>query len=180
MSAAFEALTSIASGGLIGAVGGVASKWLDGRTRLKEMEMKNKHEIAIAAQEHEMAKLQMDHKTALVSKEMDFQLAKVDLENLAQSYEHDKASYAGVDTTKTSGWFVFVDVLRGSTRPGLTWFLLFYLGWIAGYTILTYGAVFSPEEMTAMTRDIIKGLLATGMLATSWWFGARSPQGSKK
>lgn len=180
MSAAFEALTSIASGGLIGAVGGVASKWLDGRTRIKEMEMKNKHELALAQQEQAMAELQMQHKTALVSAELEHKVVLADLESMVKSYEHDQASYATVDTTKTSAWFIFVDVMRGITRPGLTWFLVAYMGWIVGYTLLKYGVTFAPEELQAMTREVVRGLLATAMMAVSWWFGARSKTGDAK
>ena len=84
---------------------------------------------------------------------------------LEASYRNAGARWSRGD----SGWLVAVDVVRGLTRPVLTWIFVGLTG--ALYWSIADSVVIA-EEM-AMRARIVDTVLYLATTCVLWWFGAR-------
>jgi hypothetical protein len=169
-----ELFSSALGGGLLGSVASGVSKFMDNRKELKQLEMQLQHDVAMSQHEKDMAKMQLDSQTTLATIDAERSMTEADYEAMEASFEADQARYANVDTTKTSKWFMMVDVIRGIMRPAITGTLTVYLVALTFYCFTKYGVEFPSADVAAMTFAVIEGLSTTATLALSWWFGSRS------
>ncbi len=93
-----------------------------------------------------------------------------------QEWQALRASYKEAATRLSSGQskaLVYVDVVRGLTRPVLTLLFLVLTGAIF-FTLVP--PVLETESMLAIGDRIIDTVLYLTGLTVSWWFGTRTPK----
>lgn len=159
-----NALMSIVSGGATGLIGSIVSGW----TELKKQQELNRHAEAMADKDYQMTKLEVEGRVQIADTEADAAI-------LTTSYSHDSAAYA--TDAKDSKWFVFVDVIRGLTRPGLTLYMtgLVTAMWLELNLIIGgMSAALDAEMMTQIYLQIINAVLYITTTIALWWFGTRN------
>lgn len=178
-------LSAATGGGIFGVIGGLLQKGLDAYHQKKQAELNlqilvenNKHELAM--RDKDLILLEAEAKNGLalagLNAERDTTIASYNA--LQGSYEADKASYATGDKVANSRLFVWVDFVRGMTRPVLTAYMAALFTVVTGY--ITWQVFnFAPELLT--DKDFIKSAFLSLMEATIfmtttvilWWFAAR-------
>lgn len=156
-------LSSILGGSALGFLGSAVTGVID---YLKQKEQ-NKHQLA-------MLQAQKDLVNAQGANAVSLENAK----NFGISNENDQATYfkgqipSGVTGIILSFLMIFVDFLRGFTRPGITWFL------IIATTLLGVEALsqteFTPEFITGISHAVIGMLLDLVSLCVGFWFGGKT------
>lgn len=157
-----------AGGGIIGTVGTFMMKWQEGKIALANKKLDHEHELAIDAQELTALETKLKHETRIAEISYDTEVEKGAAAGFVASQEADTASYSSVDTRKSNGWLVLVDVVRGLMRPMLTVGLTVLNGYLA-ITLLGRMA-----ESGDLAEQIIMSTATLAGMAISWWFGARS------
>lgn len=173
-----EFLTNALGGSLIGSLASVAQKYMDNKQKLEALKLKNEFNLEMSQEERRTIQLQLESEKTIAGIEFNKAMAVGDLSALEQSIEADRATYS-VDTSKTSGWLVAVDFLRGITRPVLTAGLASYCVLVTGYNLVTYGSTFTGSELSVMTMTLVDSMATYTGLAISWWFGSRDHSTSK-
>ena len=190
MDAILSLFGSLASGGVLGLVGGLIQKFMDANARKEEIKrelevMRLQHDHDMESKKADREYMQEEAKNAVVlaglqtQKELDIS----DRAAMAASYENDKRSYAG-DTASNSKWFILVDVVRGLTRPVLTVSLDVALVALATFVCWMIWkrmpeVAQDPALLVATFNELIKALVFMSTTATMWWFAARGSAQSK-
>ena len=164
---------------LMGVGGGLLQRWLQAREQREKAEQDLKAQQA--RQSFDLAMRDKDHQYMLAEAANAIALADVNAakerdvagyQALTASYANDRATYS--DDRPLSGgqlWLlVLVDFVRGLTRPGLSWILVGFLGWLL-WSLPAGG----PELQTVI--DSVRALAST---AVGWWFASRQPSGPSK
>lgn len=150
-----DSILAVVTGGATGVVGTLVT------AGTAYFERRQRH-----AQEVEMRRVEMEMlQTEAASAE---RIAAIERESEQMRAEHEalEASYRAATTRMSTGdsrWLVAVDVVRGLTRPVLTWCLL-ALAAVIYFTL-------SPQD--GMRGQIIDTVLYLGTTCVLWWFGAR-------
>ena len=158
-----DSVLSLAAGGATGLVGtalSYATRHLGARqAHHQEVELRQL-DLQIAEVEAQAAERQTALETDARRLETDTRRQEAEWEAMRASYQEAARRWS---RPGDSGWMVLVDVVRGLTRPALTWASLVGLGWI-WWSL--------PVEAAASERvvDTIIYLASTCVL---WWFGAR-------
>lgn len=169
-------LTSGGTGGLIGLVG----SWLTKREERKSLEIKFKHEVAMADIRRQEFELEADHELAMADKEM--QRAELEGDIAVQGAELE-AFTSSLDESKKSYGIIIVDAIRGLMRPVITVYLLV----VATLCTLKIGSLvgglesLDPEMLSATYQSVINQMLFLTATSVTWWFGSRpsSKRGDK-
>lgn len=172
-------------GGLLGAFGGLFSKGLEAWNKKKDLEhnlamitIKNQHELDMNDKAKEMMLLEYEQKARVATTEAEMAETSAAMTAMVASYATDKASYATGSIAGNSKWFVFVDVVRGLTRPLLTLYLdvvLTYYGWMLHKSLNVAVLVAGNDNqlILQLMMQIIEALIFMATTATMWWFAAR-------
>lgn len=177
-------ISTMFSGGFVGAVGGLASKWLEHKQELElaklqveQYKLKTSYELAIAEKNNETLKLELDNALKQSGIEAASSFDHDSFEALKSSYENDKANYATGIEAKDSKWFIAVDFMRGITRPLLTWVLdltvlalAIYLIYILKDSISSIGAATG----LVLLMEIVKSILFLATTSTAYWYASRT------
>ena len=151
-----ESLLAVLGGGATGLLGTVISagaEWLREKQR-------HAHEVALRRLDMEMMR------TEAASAE---RIAAIERETEQTRAEHAalEASYRAATTRMSRGdsrWLAAVDVIRGLTRPVLTWVFVAFIGWM----------YFTAGSLRAETREqMVDTVLYLATTCVLWWFGAR-------
>jgi hypothetical protein len=160
-----ELLVSLISGGATGIAGVALSAFVEHY----KQKQKNEHELLILSKEQENMKLEIANgeRLAVIESEKNMAIAADNL--MAQSIAADKATYStDVSGSKWAFMLILVDVVRGLTRPGLTFLLVLS-------TVLMY--FFPPAAtLTETQMKIAATVLYITTAAVLWWFGSRVKQ----
>lgn len=151
-----ESLLAVLGGGATGLLGTVISagaEWLREKQR-------HAHEVALRRLDLEMlaAEAASAERVAAVERET---------EQTRAEHAALEASYRAATTRMSRGdsrWLAAVDVVRGLTRPVLTWVFVALVGW------MYFSAVTLRIEVREQIVDTALYLTTTCVL---WWFGAR-------
>lgn len=148
-------LLSLMSGGLTGLVGSLGSAVLD----FVKTRERNKHELAVMREAGLQAEKEYAAKQAIASRESEAREFEALEDTRQASIRSDRATYWSADAPRPLMW---VDVVRGGTRPVLTLFL----------TIFLMSIYFTTEDAAtaSLIADTISYLAGT---AVSWWFASR-------
>lgn len=184
-------LGNVATGGLLGAVGGIAqaglSMWqekqkADHETELRKLDQA--HDAARWDHDLELAKFESQAKTTLAELDASTKEFLADRTAMQASFDADKRAYAS-DTVaeKYPTLFAIVDFVRGIIRPWITLYLDFVLTvlciWVT-YEMLHY----YPKEASASFPEIFKSLIEAVIFmsttSTMWWFAARGTMRTMK
>ena len=178
-------LSAATGGGIFGVIGGLIQKGLDAYHQKKQDELnlailqeKNKHELALREKDRLLMEMEAKNGLALAGLNAEREISVASYNALAGSYEADKATYATGDVARNSKLFIFVDFVRGMTRPTLTGYMAVLFTVLTAY--VTWQVFnFSPELLTDKTfikQAFLALVEATIFMATTvilWWFAAR-------
>lgn len=176
--------TSAVFGGILGAVGGVAQKWLDYRQQIKMAEMQGIEKDKERA--HDLACMQAEAEKAakITAIQEEGEIRVADLSALQESIKGEAAgaTWSTGFSAKLSGFWanlagmllVCVDVVRGLTRPGITLTLVAIVGFMFWRVSAQTGAL-TATDAASIYKDIINMTLFLAATAVSWWFGSRAP-----
>lgn len=118
------------AGGLVGLVGGIIQKMVGAYEKKKDLEreielarINSAHELQMA--DKRIAEIEAEAKNALALAEVNRQKETdvAALSAMETAHQSDRATFA-VGENAGSGWMIFVDVVRGLTRPVAFWILL--------------------------------------------------------
>lgn len=139
--------SSIFSGASLGALGAIASAGIS----IVQEGQRNKHALAMAAANLEAAKAAGANMVSLET-----------LKVLSGSYEHDKAAY------KDAG---FVDILRGSVRPVITYYLVGMMTFLGFWAFKRMGL--TDPVVTEIAVMCVRSCIELASICVVWWFGGR-------
>ena len=145
---------SIVTGGATGLLGTVIS----GVTQFVQAQQKHAQEMELRRLDLEM----MDREAASAER---ITAIEAETAESAAQWAAFEASYKEAGHRWSAGdskWLVVVDIVRGLTRPGLTWAFVALTGTI-------YFTIAVPEDQSRIVNTIL--YLATTCVL--WWFGAR-------
>ena len=160
-------LSSMLAGGATGLLGNFINKFFD----YKRRDQAHRHELEMLKAEREITKLEIEGRERVAEIQSESAEAVASFQAMEASFEHDQAQYSErVDklTERQSGWLVFVDVVRGLTRPALTIFLVFSLL-----------AVYRGTTNELLEDRIVVALVYLATVAVTWWFGSRPSRSGK-
>jgi hypothetical protein len=167
--------SSLASGGILGAIGsGITNlfDFLKQKQANKQALEVRKLEIAVTDKRHE-------HELTLAGMKQTMDLQKGADKIQAASYGTDRATYTD---TKSANWvsqilLTTVDVLRGLVRPAMTGYMVWEVHVLRSSVeaILTNSGVtlISAPQALAIYGDIVNMILFLASASFSWWFGTR-------
>lgn len=164
---------------LLGVGGGLLQRWLQARETREKAELDLKAQQA--RQSFELAMRDKDHQYMLAEAANAIALAEVNAakerdiagyQALTASYANDRATYSNDrDLSRGQLWLlVLVDFVRGMTRPGLSWILVGFLGWL----------LWSLPAQSTELQTVIDSVRALASTAVGWWFAARGNSASAK
>jgi hypothetical protein len=139
--------SSVFSGASLGVLGAIGS----GVVTMLQEKQRNKHELEMAAANLEAAKAAGQNLVTLEG-----------LKVLSGSYEHDKAAY------KDAG---FIDILRGSVRPVITYFLVGMVTFLGFWAFRRMGL--ADPVVTEIAVMCVRMCIELASICVVWWFGGR-------
>ena len=163
-----EAIVAMGGGGLFGALGSLASSYIDS----KKAKTEARFELANRRLDLEESKLNNTHELLILDKEFKGRkmTAEVDLAIAENAYEREAilGSYKHDSKLKSYKW---VDAIRSLMRPIITSCCLYFICFI-GYTLLKdYGVTDFIES--SIIANFIERTLDFSFFILSWWFGGR-------
>lgn len=182
LASLFTGGASAVLGGVVGTIGSLVSKWLEARERRRLMELEI--EMKKLDQSHELAVMEREAASAerMAAIRMDEQRLVGDLKALKESIRSDSrgATWSAAWADRLDGWMgrvagmllVCVDVLRGMTRPLITYYLVVLttgLAWWAGQQ----AEAVSLTDLHDLLSRIVDMVLFLTSVAVTWWFGTR-------
>lgn len=178
----FGAITSVFSGGLTGLVGAGFTAFIEMKKQQAEYDHQYKMEqLTIESMKQEYAARK---DIAIVEGQTETNIA--DAAVLKESYLADSLAYSQKTVWSDKGRYgwvldtllVLVDVLRGSVRPLVTYFLI---GFMAVLFARAYSAyeMLSPEmQDPVVLGNLVDQIITAALYVTTtcvlWWFGTRS------
>lgn len=183
---------NVASGGILGAVGGIAQAglqmWQAKQAADHALEMKKLdqgQEKDRWAHDLEMAKFESQSKQVLAEIDMSKTVRVEDLKALSASFEADKRSYATDGTAeKFPTLFAIVDFVRGVIRPWITIYLDMVLTvlciWVTYEVMHFYPEVMKSGSLETIFKSLVEAIIFMSTTSTMWWFAARGIKVSLK
>ncbi len=159
-----ETLLNLGASVLTGGATGLLGTALSGAIDFFQARQRHGQEMDLRRLDIELAKVEAGGAAAQAAIEAESAQARAEWEALEASYREAarRLSRPG------EGWAMqLIDVVRGLTRPALTWSLLALVGAI--YFLL--GASDLADE--ALRPRIVETVLYLSTAAVLWWFGAR-------
>ena len=158
-----DLVSSILMGGGTGLIGTAVTGALDFFRRRQT----HRHELELRETDLRIVRAEAESAERIAAVEAESVETAAAWSALEGSYEEAGRRWSRGD----SGWIVFVDVVRGLTRPGLTWSFVA----LTGYVYFFLGAT----EATLRGR-IVETILYLTTTTVTWWFGARQLSKSTK
>ena len=157
-------LGSTGFGALLGALGGVANRFIDIKLKTMELEaqkVRNQHELDMRDKDLAQVQAEWDSREKIATIEGEAKSSEAAYGALAASYGADKTTY-GIKA---------IDGVRGLIRPLIT--LLF-----TGYTmyLITVLNYYAPKSVItpALFADAVAWVFFETSVVVGWWFGARA------
>ena len=151
-----DAILATLSGGATGLLGTALTAGVD------HFQSKQRHqqELELRRLDIELANTEAASAERKVAIEAEAERDKAEWDALKASYHEAKTRWSSGE----SGWIVAVDVVRGLTRPALTW----------AFLALTAGIYFTlAANDAAMRGRIVETVLYLTTTCVLWWFGGR-------
>lgn len=175
-------IASLLSGGATGLLGSVVSNVAD----YFEDRAKRKHQVEMRKLDLEEMDREYSFQKSMAEKEHEAAVEESSYDLQEKSYEHDAARYSDglkIKSIWLKAMLVFVDLVRGLVRPGLTLFLI-WLVWDTRKeveSVLSAAGLdkISPEDALVTYGMIVDMILYMASMSMAWWFGTR-PKSRKK
>ena len=147
------------AGSLVGLLGALISRFLDANQT-------NKITQATILAQRELEQIQLEReKLALETEKLRNTAAVAVAANSADATRMDASFAADKDTSEIG----FINILRGVTRPLVTWIAVALLCYINIYVI-------GFDEYNNHAEEVILATIEIVSLVITWWFGARPSQ----
>ena len=185
-------LGNVASGGILGAIGGIGQAalqmWQAKQAAEHEREMKildNGHEKDRWAHDLDVAKFESEAKTKLAEIDSTTQIAVADANALVASMEADKRTYTtDAVVEKFPTLFALVDFVRGIIRPWITLYLDLVLTalciWVTYEMIHYFPELLKGDTLADVFKSLVEAVIFMSTTSTMWWFAARGIKVSLK
>lgn len=183
--AAGSVLSVAAGGGVFGIIGGLFQKGLNAyhqsqqaKVDLEILREKNAHELALRDKDREMILVEAQNAIAVATINANKDIDVASYAAISQSYAGDKATYATGVEASNSKLFIFVDFVRGMTRPTLTLYMAALFTVITGYVtyqVFNYvpDLLKNPEFIKSAFISLIEATVFMTTTVILWWFAAR-------
>lgn len=171
-------LQSILGGGMTGILGAALTIWGEvakGKLDIEKTKLSNEFELQKATLDIQQVEMEGRMKLELSRVESEAALAQAQQQVFSDSYAADKAQYATGSGASNSGWFIFVDTIRGLIRPSLTIYLMAVVTIIYADVSHIAGGIgaFPEAEAVKIFHDVTLQILYLGTTVALWWFGIR-------
>ena len=156
-----DLFSTVVSGGATGLLGTAIS----GLLGLFKAKQDLKREIALRRLDIELAQAEGASAERVAALDLEARKAEAEFEALTASYREAARRWS----KPGDHWaIIWVDVLRGATRPGLTWL---HAALVAGI----FFALFLAETVAVhpLQKLIVHAVLFVYVSASVWWFGGR-------
>lgn len=166
-----SAASSIIGGGVTGLAGAAITAWIEHKKQAAQFE----HEYKMETVRQDGMRLESELNLKKIITEADAQKEVADSNAFMHSYSTDKASYYTGGSKWGSAAMAFVDLFRGITRPGITWYMAIVATWL---TYETYSHIegieyISKDQLLALLHSIVSSMLYITTTCMLWWFGTR-------
>ena len=163
-------LGSSGFGAILGALGGLANRWMDFKTKTLEIEIRkldHAHEKDMRVLDYHAMKMEVEGKVQVASIEGQAQVEAAGYSALSESLKHD-AKIPGTPIT---------NFLRAMVRPLITTVFLALICYINYRVALLLDT--RPELLTdAAILEIIRWTLFQASVVLGWWFAMRPAGGA--
>lgn len=172
-----EAIVGILSSSGLGAAVGALGSYLTKREERERDKVNNEHEFRMAELDLREAAQEQSHALALADKKLELTEAEGEIAHDIGELNAFTQSIMG--QLKQTG-IQFVDAIRGLMRPIITTYLLVISSYLAYRIGTVVGGIESlpADDMFALYKEIISGVLFLTTVAVTWWFGSR-PSGHR-
>lgn len=153
----WELISSVLTGGATGLIGAGITSFIE----YKKQKQKDAHELALMKEERQTLELEIQGRERVVVIQTESEKDIAETKAFAESLSNDKAAYSSGD----SKYLVFVDVVRGLTRPSLT-----------AYLVLLVTILWFTTDNEQVEEKIAATVLYLTTAAVLWWFGSRAKQ----
>ncbi|MDE0718462.1 MAG: hypothetical protein OXH64_11050 [Rhodospirillaceae bacterium] len=161
LEAITDLFSTVASGGATGLLGTAIS----GLLGLFKAKQDLKREIALRRLDIELAQAEGASAERVAALDLEARETEAEFEALTASYREAAQRWS----KPGDHWsIVWVDVLRGATRPGLTWL---HLGLVA--VMFFWMAAVEAMAVHPLQKLIVHAVLYVYVSASVWWFGGR-------
>lgn len=177
-------ITSILTGGATGLLGVALQRvfdWLKVGQEIKLRQIDHDHEEKMRRVDIEMLNAEWEHRAKVAEIETQGKVDAEEAKAFAKSFASEPQLYsAKVTPTTIQGYIlIFLDLVRGLVRPGLTLYLciittMMYLEVMA--LVKLYGMVMNAETAMSLMDKIISTILYLTTTCVLWWFGTRNKQ----
>ena len=173
-------ITSAFGGGLTGLIGGAVDKVFTYKTKKLEIEQNREryaHEVNMRKADAEIMAQEWAARTKVAEVEGATKIEVEDAKAFATSLTTDDKNYLDyLDklNPKQDWFFVVLEFVRGSIRPGLTLYLCVLttlLYWKASKLV---PSVIDPLQAVDMVSSIVNTILYLTTTCVLWWFGTRN------
>ena len=174
-----DIIGAVASGGVTGILGAgmqLLFGWLAKREERAVQKDKFSHELDMKRADAEIMAQEWAARGKIAITEADAAKDVAASQAFAASFNLEPKRYAeGVKPGKIGGTLlIFIDVFRGSIRPGLT----VYLCWLTTLVYFQARMLLSKEDLDVVqameiTHQIITTILYLTTTCVLWWFGTR-------
>lgn len=154
-----DVLVSILTGGATGLIGTLVT----GVTGYVQARQKHAQEMELRRLDMELVRVEAEVAERVAAREAESAESAAAWAALEASHKEAGRRWSRGD----SGWIVFVDVVRGLTRPGLTLAFVAFVGAI----YFTLGT--SDTDASGLRPRIVETVLYLATTCVLWWFGAR-------
>jgi len=178
-------ITSAFGGGLTGLIGGAVDKVFAYKTKKLEIEQNRErfaHEVNMRKADAEIMAQEWAARTKVAEIEGAAKVEVEDSKAFAESLKTEDKNYLDyLDklNSKQDWFFVILEFIRGSIRPGLTLYLCVLttlLYWKASQLV---PSVIDVAKALDMVNSIINTILYLTTTCILWWFGTRNTEKRK-
>lgn len=165
-----DLLTGGMAGGIVGAFGGLATKYLE----FKTLGVRLDHDYKLADLDARLEAMQHKHELALADK----QVERAQAEGEIQRDIGELVAFTESLKEQATKYGSFVDQVRGLMRPVLTIGAVIWLAWVTAHIWDMVGGLKAvpPDELMQMFLSLINASIFLATTGFTWWFGSRPSQ----
>jgi len=168
-----DAIGAIVGGGATGLLGSAISVWGE----FKKNQLLFDHQQKMKDLDTKAMRMEAELELKKVETEGEISMAIEETRAMANSYEHDKATYYKGELGKFGrALMVFVDFFRGMIRPSMTTYLVVLttmIFWEVQDLVNGLEGGITNTQAMALLQQIIMVILYITATVVLWWFGTR-------
>lgn len=178
-------ITSAFGGGLTGLIGGAVDKVFAYKTKKLEIEQNREryaHEVNMRKADAEIMAQEWTARTKVADIEASARVEVEDSKAFAEAIKTEDKNYLEyLDklTPKQDWFFVILEFVRGSIRPGLTLYLCMLTTLLYIKASKLVPSDIAPDQALSMVNSIINTITYLTTTCVMFWFGSRNTEKKK-